>query len=379
MAQDEGKLYFYCTLGFGAGIWIFFKGFRELRKYRVLADTPEIPIRSMPMGLVEIHGQAVKAVDFLSSPVTHTSCCLFKVDIERWKRNEKGSGGSWVHHRTDIQGLPFYLQDASGKVLVEPQEAELDLPRNARCEAGSGGIGMASGASEQELLQYVTQADVHRVANLVGRGISFLGARADPQHAQTGEKLLELFSQASGGADFRQRMVTLMAPKLREHFQQMGPQSDPQKEQARLAALEAFNHPQGSPEFVAGMQHAASLAPPDDQKHFLAALGALSPSDSPAPMVFNAASGRYRLTEYCIVPDQSYDITGTCTENPNPQDEHDRNMILKGQNEPTFLISSRTEKEVERNLRNKALKMIFGGAALSLICLAIILGKLGLF
>jgi hypothetical protein len=379
MAQDEGKLYFYCTLGFGAGIWIFFKGFRELRKYRVLADTPEIPIRSMPMGLVEIHGQAVKAADLLSSPVTHTSCCLFKVDIERWKRNEKGSGGTWVHHRTDIQGLPFYLQDASGKVLVEPQEAELDLPRNARCEAGSGGIGMVSGASDQELLQYVTQADVHRVANLVGRGISFLGARADPQHAQTGEKLLELFSQASGGADFRQRMVTLMAPKLREHFQQMGPQSDPQKEQARLAALEAFNHPQGSPEFVAGMQHAASLAPPDDQKHFLAALGALSPSDSPAPMVFNAASGRYRLTEYCIVPDQSYDITGTCTENPNPQDEHDRNMILKGQNEPTFLISSRTEREVERNLRNKALKMIFGGAALSLICLAIILGKLGFF
>ena len=104
-----------------------------------------------------------------------------------------------------------------------------------------------------------------------------------------------------------------------------------------------------------------------------------SPSDSAATMVFNAASGRYRLTEYCVVPGQSYDITGTCTENPHPLDEHDRNLILKGQNEPTFLISSRTEQEVERSLRNKALKMIFGGAALSLICLAILLGKFGLF
>ena len=381
MAQDEGKLYFYCALGFGAGIWIFFKGFREFRKYRVLADTPEIPIRSMPMGLVEIHGEAFKAVNLLSSPLTHTSCCLYKVDIERWKRNEKGSGGSWVHHRTDIQGLPFYLQDATGKVLVEPQEAELDLPQNARCEAGPGsvGTGMASAASDQELLQYVTQADVHRVTNLVGRGISFLGSRADPQHEPTGEKLLELFSQTSGATDFRQRMITLMAPKMREYLQQMGAQSDPQKEQERLAALEAFNHPQGSPEFVAGLQRAASFAPPDEQKRFLAALGALSPSDSAATMVFNAASGRYRLTEYCVVPGQSYDITGTCTENPHPQDEHDRNMILKGQNEPTFLISTRTEKEVERNLRNKALKMILGGGTLSLICLAIILGKLGLF
>jgi hypothetical protein len=238
---------------------------------------------------------------------------------------------------------------------------------------------MASGASDQELLQYVTQADVQRVTNLVGRGLSFLGSRDDPPHTQTGEKLLELFSQASGAGDFRQHMITLTAPRMREHLQQMGAQSDPQKEQARLAALEAFNHPQGSPEFVAGLQHAASFAPPDEQKHFLTALEALGPSASAAPMVFNAASGRYRLTEYCIVPGQSYDITGTCSENPNPQDEHDRNMILKGQNEPTFLISSRTEREVERSLRNKALKMIFGGAALSLICLAIILGKLGLF
>jgi hypothetical protein len=170
-----------------------------------------------------------------------------------------------------------------------------------------------------------------------------------------------------------------MAPKLHQHIREMGPQTDPQKEQARLAALEAFEHPQGSPEFVAGMQRAASLAPPEEQKHFLAAVGALEPSDSAVTMVFSAASGRYRLTEYCVVPGQSYDITGTCTENPSPQDEHDRNLILKGQNEPTFLISSRTEREVERTVRNKALKMIFGGAALSLICLAIILGKLGLF
>ena len=180
MANDDGKLYFYCTLGFGAGIWIFFKGFREFRKYRVLADTPEIPIRSMPMGLVEIHGQAVKAVDLLSSPVTRTACCLFKVDIEIWKRNEKGSGGHWAHHRTDIQGAPFYLQDASGKVLVEPKDAELDLTQNARCEAGSGHGGLTGGASDNELLRYVSQANAHTVTNIVARGIGFLGKRSDP-------------------------------------------------------------------------------------------------------------------------------------------------------------------------------------------------------
>jgi hypothetical protein len=378
MSSDDGKLFFYSILGFGAGIWMFFKGFREFRKYRVLADTPEIPIRSIPMGLVEIHGQAVKADELLTSPVTHTSCHLYKVVIERWKTDSQGRGGSWHNHRTDVEGVKFYLQDGTGKALVDPREAELDLPQGARCEAGSGrGITGATGATESELLRYVTQADAHRVTNFIAHGLEYLGPRSDPKHEETRQKILELFSLTPGSTDFQQRLVTLMAPKLHQRIRETGPQSDPQKEQARLAALEAFNHPQGSPEFLAAMQRAASLAPPEEQKQFLAAMGALSPTDSAATMAFGPASGRYRFTEYCIAPGQSYDITGTAVENPHPQDEHDRNMIVKGENEPTFLISSKTEQEVEKGVRNRALGIILGGAALAIICLAIILFKLG--
>ena len=86
---------------------------------------------------------------------------------------------------------------------------------------------------------------------------------------------------------------------------------------------------------------------------------------------------RYRLSEYCIIPEHWYDLTGTCVENPNPQDEHDRNMIVKGQNEPTFLISWRSEKQIESTLRNRAALHIFGGGALSVACLAILLFRLG--
>jgi hypothetical protein len=95
--------------------------------------------------------------------------------------------------------------------------------------------------------------------------------------------------------------------------------------------------------------------------------------------MFDAASGRYRLTEYCIVPGGAYEVSGTCVENPNPRDQYDRNMITKGQNEPTFLISSRTEKALKSMLRRKAAFRIFGGAALSVACLAILLAKLGWF
>ncbi len=93
--------------------------------------------------------------------------------------------------------------------------------------------------------------------------------------------------------------------------------------------------------------------------------------------IFTAASGHYRLTEYCVVPGGAYEVSGTCVENANPSDEYDRNLITKGGNEPTFLISSRTEKALKSMLRRKAALHIFGGAALSVACLALLLAKFG--
>jgi len=75
----------------------------------------------------------------------------------------------------------------------------------------------------------------------------------------------------------------------------------------------------------------------------------------------------------------TYDLMGTCSGNTNPQDELDRNLIVKGENEPTFLISYRSEQELEGSLRSRARWCVFGGGALALVCLTIILGKLGLF
>src|SRR5208337_3687715 len=72
----------------------------------------------------------------------------------------------------------------------------------------------------------------------------------------------------------------------------------------------------------------------------------------------------YRFTEYCLVAGRPAHVLGSCTENPNPADEGDRNLIKKGENEKTFLISTKSEKQLERSLRLQAFLMIFIGAAL---------------
>jgi hypothetical protein len=376
MTSNDDKLLTALALGFVWGIFSFFKGFRDFRKYRLIADTPEIPIRSVPMGFVEIHGKA-EGEQTVPSPVSHMPCLTYKVVIERWKTESRG-GGSWVHERTDVDGVDFYLADATGKVLVSARQAELDLPQTAQRVASSGASASASpGATNQELLEYVTKAGVHRFTDLAERGLQAVGSLGDSAQEEKRQALIELFKHTPGSPDFPRQMVSLMAPGMKRHLESLGPQADPQHEQARQRMLEAFQHPPGSPEFLEAVQGAlAESGAPAASNKFMAMMQAGSPG---APSLFNAASGRYRLTEYCLVPGASYEVSGTCVENPHPRDEQDRNLITKGQNEPTFLISARPEKALKSMLRRKAAFHIFGGAALSIVCLALLLVKLGWF
>jgi len=259
---------------------------------------------------------------------------------------------------------------------VSPRQAEFDLPQNAQRVARSGGSASTGpGATNEELLQYVTQANVHMFTGLAERGLKAVGPLGDPALEQKRQGFMGLLQHMPGSPDFQRQMITMMAPAMKQRLEAMGSQSDPKHEQARQTALGAFQHPVGSPEFMEVVNRAiAESGSPAGANKFMAMMQG---GPAAAASMFGAASGRYRLTEYCIVPEGSYEVSGTCVENPNPRDEHDRNMITKGQNEPTFLISSRTEKALKSMLGRKAALHIFGGAALSVVCLAIILAKLG--
>jgi hypothetical protein len=76
MSSYGGNLEVAALLRFGAGLFWFFEGFRVYREYRALADTPEIPLRSVAMGLVEIHSQA-RGQQTVLSPVTKTPCFFY--------------------------------------------------------------------------------------------------------------------------------------------------------------------------------------------------------------------------------------------------------------------------------------------------------------
>jgi hypothetical protein len=333
-------------LGTGAGVWIFFKGFRVFREFKIVADTPCMSIRSIPMGLVQVRGQAL-ADQLIPSPVTHTPCCFYQVKIERY---ETGEHGGWKHYRTDMDGAKFYLQDQTGKVLVDSYAAEYDLPETPPRVVDGAHIAplMGTGASDQELLQYVQRAGVNRIAGTVEHWLDKRGLLDDPKHEQGRQALLEIARAIPKAMSGQATLPGKIPSALVEKIMASQPLADPKKEEQRQI-------------FLQQIRETGTVPMP------------------PMSVSVSSATGRYRLREALILPGQEYHVTGTCVENPDGHEAHDRNMIVQGQNEKTFLISSKAEQEVQQGLRKRALGMVFGGAALALFCLALLLGHLHLY
>ena len=333
-------------LGTGAGVWIFFKGFRVFREFKIVADTPCMPVRSIPMGLVQVRGQAL-ADQLIPSPITHTPCCFYQVKIEHY---ETGEHGGWKHYRTDMDGAKFYVQDQTGKVLVDSYSAEYDLPESPPRIVDGAHVAplMGTGASDQELLQYVEKAGAHQLAAKVEHWLASQGPQDDPKREQGRQTLLEIARMLpkamAGGASLKGNIPAVLIDKIMASQ----PLADPKKEEQRQ-------------KFLQQIRETGTVPMP------------------PVSISVSSATGRYRLHESLILPGQEYHVTGTCVENPDARDAHDRNMIVRGQNEKTFLISWKQEQEVQQELRKRALGMVFGGAALTVFCLALLLGHLHMY
>lgn len=105
-----------------AGLFLFLK---SVDTYRTMANIPTSKIRSLAMGLVELSGKAEKA-PCLKGPFTGSDCAYYEYAVEEHRSSGKNS--RWV---TILSGsskaVPFLLNDATGKVIVDPQEAEISL------------------------------------------------------------------------------------------------------------------------------------------------------------------------------------------------------------------------------------------------------------
>jgi hypothetical protein len=113
------------------GIALFFQGFRMLQYKRLILNTPLSKIRSASIGLVEVSGMPT-GPHTMSAPITGQPCFYYRVLAWRWK--DSGKGGEWEQALDESLSVPFFLEDATGRVLINPQGAELDVHRSFKDE-----------------------------------------------------------------------------------------------------------------------------------------------------------------------------------------------------------------------------------------------------
>src|SRR5271169_4116540 len=134
-SSDGNGLLFWCVIGLCAGIYLFFQGFRLLQRRQLILNTPVSKIRSASMGMVELSGLAVGPYT-MTAPITTRPCYYYRTLVWEWKQS--GKNKRWVKVAAECMHVPFFLDDNTGKVMVDPRGADLDLHRDFQQEFCDG-------------------------------------------------------------------------------------------------------------------------------------------------------------------------------------------------------------------------------------------------
>jgi len=122
--SGEEKLVALAAIGAAIGVYWFYKGFRLLQRKRLILNTPSSKVRSASMGLVEINGLAIGPYVILS-PLKQAECYYYR--SMAWQLKQEGKNNEWIKVADEALHVPFYIDDGTGRLLVDPRGAEMDL------------------------------------------------------------------------------------------------------------------------------------------------------------------------------------------------------------------------------------------------------------
>lgn len=126
-SSDGFWLVLIAIAGAVGGVALFFRGFRMLQYKRLILNTPFSKVRSASIGLVEVSGMPT-GPKTIPAGITGDPCYYYRVKAWQWV--ESGKDHKWEQVLDESMSVPFFLDDGTGKVLINPQGADLDVHRN---------------------------------------------------------------------------------------------------------------------------------------------------------------------------------------------------------------------------------------------------------
>jgi hypothetical protein len=337
--SNPGAFVVWCVLGLCAGLYLFFHGFRLLQRRHLILDTPASKIRSASMGLVELSGLAVGPYTMVA-PITARPCYYHRTFVWEWKQEfcdgfftTKQEAPPSVRSFLSRHGISTTNKIKVEEFCIKPKNAlfllgtldenpGLELtPRPIHDDDSTGFVvgnalsfSLDPGIVRKALSPVIGDGDVLSGLSLTG------GLQHDPAFDEIYDKAISTTSS---------RVIRLSpnpAPTK---------SADMTQQQKIAAAL-----------LKAGVSNPAAWAAAGATPSSVALSN--NPNGSPHD---GTANGNSQLS-----PSDGFD--------PHPPV-----VLMKGKNNPTFLISWRSQRDLARSLGWKCTLMIWGGPALTLLSL----------
>jgi hypothetical protein len=339
--------------------------------------------------MVELSGLAIGPYT-VAAPVTSRPCYCYRTFVWEWK--QAGRSKQWVKVAAECMHVPFFLDDNTGKVMVDPRGADLDLHQDFQQEFCDGffttkqevppkvrsflsrhGVNTTNKIKVEEFcikpknalfllgtldenpgLELTPQPiqDDETAAFIVGNALSF---SLNPERART------VLSRVTGDGNLFSGVLT------------SGLQHDAAYDEVYNKALSTTStrvirlSPDPGPNKATDMTQQQKISAAL-MKAGVTNLGAWAAAGVTTPGV--AASQN---------PYDSSSSNNTQASAPNDFDPNPPVVLMKGKNNPTFLISWRSQRDLARSLGWKCAAMICGGPALALLSLYALLNLTHLF
>jgi hypothetical protein len=349
----------FAAIGAALGLYWFYKGFRLLQRKRLILNTPASRIRSASMGLVEISGLAASPY-VLTSPFKQVECYYYH--SAAWQLKQQGKNTQWVKVAEETLHVPFYLDDDTGKVLVDPRGAEMDL----HCDLSEqyhrsilfSGPEMPAPVVEF-LIRYGVDPDKRiKVEERCIKPKNFLFVLGTlSQNPGLDASIRPAWAERAG-----QRFVPPFNAKNKNVDERAAPAEDTatvqqiirlSSETNRLPTLAMTQQQKIAAALVkAGISNPAAWSP------------AAKPQSAAALKPQHAAAVQVQTPP---LPERKAEVVRkTETEDPKGFDLHPPVVLMQGSHQPAFFISWRSQRDVVNSLGWKSSLMIWGGPPLTL-------------
>jgi len=371
VSTDTGKLEFWAAVGAVAGVVLFIRGFIMLREKRIIMNTPSSKIRSAAMGLVEING-AARGPRTIPAGITGEPCYYYRAMA--WQLRQSGKNESWKKVADESLYVPFFVDDSTGRLLVDPQGAELDIHRNFKDELGGSffrtnslmpadvnGFLVRNGLTLSErtrLEEYCIKPDypLFVLGTLSPASSSPQWTSAPHAPANRASLVSRVSFFGPGGTEALQSLGLL--PALKVEASASGGIS------AQIAAVAIANRVSSPAAKAPPARSSWSSVSMDENFGAKRAPLPAAPLQQPAPSRGMAAS-------VATADPEAQPVSSVAAQPPAASefDLHPPVFIGKGTNGDPFMISSRSQREVLQSMAWKSTLCIWGGPILTLACL----------